>query len=396
MTSGTLVSAIIFTILGLHSTTINVIRTVGNASNSCVMPTEKRGVCNLTWNVSNATLSKRYDKLKEINSTLAVIKTAYLNNECYAAILHVLCVKAFPKCNETNATSPSPEKCKIVTDYCTTFISKTHVSTACPSIMPYNNTECVDVNVSSTGYCPHTEIYKIPAENVSRFLQKAYEEKEMSPAGGACVDKYKAINCRSFVLSNCSNSQNISYENCEKELQCLASNSTLNRTELCLKFPREKQSVVTTTPTTDKSKLRYINITITVRLGKIKYNPDYEKKRSTAYKELSANITNALTDVYKSIAGFVKVEILNLTCNKEVAVKHNVIIRSMGVVNATVVTAKLDDANKTGFLKEKITQTDKQCEPAVDNGRGNNWVYMIVFVCVTALLLLAMVLCNQS
>lgn len=149
----------------------------------------------------------------------------------------------------------------------------------------------------------------------------------------------------------------------------------------------------TVAPTIDSSGFSYSNITVTVRLGNLKYNADYGRKTSTSYKELSKNITIALTEVYKNISGFEGVEILYLTCEQEVAAKHIVIINSKEMVNTTIIITKLNMANNTGFLKGKITAANETCGSGQSDNKhsSGNWIYMIVFVIITALLLLAMV-----
>lgn len=154
---------IIFSHLGFHPTTLNVL--VG--ASTCVRTTSLGlGVCNISWNVSNLTLSNPlHDNLTEINSTLAEISKLSVGSKCEFAIRHVLCLEAFPKCNETNVTLPalSSKECQAVTDNCSELVAKTYASSACPSITPYNTTVCVDVKlkVDSSGYCSDTETYKV-------------------------------------------------------------------------------------------------------------------------------------------------------------------------------------------------------------------------------------------
>ena len=136
--------------------------------------------------------------------------------------------------------------------------------------------------------------------------------------------------------------------------------------------------------------LPFQNRTVTIRLANLKYNDDYANKTSPFYKSFSKNVTDALKDVYSRLSGFESVEILELTCNNEVIVEHKVITRSETPPDLVLVQAYLRIANLKGFLRNKITNFHKPCETQSDND-SNNWVYMIVFVCVVALLLLIMV-----
>ena len=149
--------------MGFHPTTLNVL--VGASACVRVRTSVGLGVCNLNWNVSNVTLSNNLTEfnLTEINSTLAEISTLSVRGSCDFAIRRVLCLDAFPKCNETNVTLPSPslEECQAVTDNCFELVAKTYASSACPSITPYNGTACVNVKVNGNGYCPNTGTYKV-------------------------------------------------------------------------------------------------------------------------------------------------------------------------------------------------------------------------------------------
>lgn len=384
------------------------------AGSSCVRPAPRQlGICHLTWNVSNVTLSQQHEKLQQINSTLASITTvADVKTECVTAIQPILCVSAFPNCSVTMMSSIEQE-CQAVEENCTDTVAKTYASTQCSSISPYNSYECVEVNVSS-GYCLYNETYKIQANNLKKFLDRAREENKIFNATSAqlgisntCLEEYKRIHCRSFVPSNCSNFSQFTREMCEQHLQCLTSNSTLNKTKLCLEFPNEKPKSTSTiatsttaTPTTAYD-MTGVNTTVTVRLGNIKYDKDYANKSTPSYANFSKKMTQALNIAYRNLDEFKRVIILELTCGNEVAVKHNVFTKSTSVHDRKDIEARLQVANSTnGYLKGKITDTNKPCETESGHDHHeddtNNWVYMIVFVCITALLLLAMVLCNQS
>ncbi len=138
------------------------------------------------------------------------------------------------------------------------------------------------------------------------------------------------------------------------------------------------------------------NTTVTIRL-KTQFNSDYANKSSPLYKSFANDVANGLKFAYKEITGFQGVFIVELTCEKEVAVKHTVVTSSAPNVN--VMEARLVLANVTsGYLKGKVVEANKACGAANndddhddDHTDSNNWVYMIVFVCITALLLLAMV-----
>ena len=144
------------------------------------------------------------------------------------------------------------------------------------------------------------------------------------------------------------------------------------------------------------------NTTVTTRL-KTKYNSKYSNKSSSLYKSFADEVTDGLEMAYEKIRGFKGVFITELTCQEEVAVKHTVVTSTKP--NVKVMEARLILANITsgGYLEGKVVEANRVCgeddhdhdhddhDNHDDHLESNNWVYMIVFVCVTALLLLAMV-----
>lgn len=137
------------------------------------------------------------------------------------------------------------------------------------------------------------------------------------------------------------------------------------------------------------------NTTITIRLN-IPFNPNYSNKSSSLYKDLVNNLTRGLENAYKDDSGFQGVVIQELTCHESIAAKHKVVTSSIPKVN--VIEARLVIANVTnGYLYGKVVEANKPCVDKHgdhhhdDHTDSSNWVYMIVFVCITALLLLAMV-----
>ena len=111
---------------------------------------------------------------------------------------------------------------------------------------------------------------------------------------------------------------------------------------------------------------------------------------------LTKNITDALNLVYAKLTGFIGVEIVGLICNKMIFIQHNIITETskpaptMDYIKAWWTS----ESSRAGFLKDKIiiSTIGDPCEaPESEGNESDNWVYMILFVCVTALLLLAMV-----
>ena len=132
------------------------------------------------------------------------------------------------------------------------------------------------------------------------------------------------------------------------------------------------------------------------QLESIKYNADYENKTTQLYMELAQNATTALENAYRSLPGFVEVEVLSLTCDKKVAIQHNVKTQeNRDKPSLDAIKARLSIASESGFLKGRIVLStiSDSCETSSSHVHEDNWVYMIVFVCITALLLLAMVRC---
>ena len=120
----------------------------------------------------------------------------------------------------------------------------------------------------------------------------------------------------------------------------------------------------------------------------------YSNKSSSRYKSFAIDIKEGLKVAYKKISGFREVVVVELTCETEVAVKHIVVTSS--APNVKVMEACLILANITGgYLEGKVVEANKMCVHGDDHhdhsDDSTNWVYMIVFVCITALLLLAMV-----
>ena len=139
-----------------------------------------------------------------------------------------------------------------------------------------------------------------------------------------------------------------------------------------------------------------VNTTVTIRLN-TQFNSQYSNKSSSIYKSFAKDVTNGLKIAYKDITDFQGVFVVELTCQQKVAVKHTVVTSS--APNVKVMEARLILANITnGYLKGKVVEANKACVDANGNSDSggehtdsSNWVYMIVFVCITALLLLAMV-----
>jgi hypothetical protein len=162
-------------------------------------------------------------------------------------------------------------------------------------------------------------------------------------------------------------------------------------------------TIATTTTqavTTPYDLTRGFNTTLTVRLN-TQFNSEYTNKSSSLYKSFARNIKDGLKVAYKEISGFQEVVVLELTCKSEIAVKH-IVVTSSASPNVNVMEARLILANitsgRSGYLEGKVVEANKMCAHHDDNDDhdddhtdSNNWVYMIVFVCITALLLLAMV-----
>lgn len=162
---------------------------------------------------------------------------------------------------------------------------------------------------------------------------------------------------------------------------------------------------VKTTPTTAYDFTKGFHTNVTIRLN-TPFDSKYSNKSSSPYKSFANTIANGLKIAYENLMGFKGVFVLELICHEEVAVKHTVVTSS--APNVKVIEARLILANVTsGYLKGKVVEANRQCGDGHDDhddhdhdshghGDDNNWVYMIVFVCVTALLLLAMVCILQS
>lgn len=136
------------------------------------------------------------------------------------------------------------------------------------------------------------------------------------------------------------------------------------------------------------------NATVMLRLNLNEtFNTNYTVKTSSDYIELAKNVRESLIVAYRELPGFHDVIIEDLACKREVVAKHVVLSREKN--NANVIEAYLILSNLTnGFLKGKVVDVNKVCLASTSSTRvvdENNYVYMIVFVCVTALLLLAMV-----
>ena len=136
------------------------------------------------------------------------------------------------------------------------------------------------------------------------------------------------------------------------------------------------------------------NATVMLRLNLNEtFNTNYTVKTSSDYIELAKNVRESLKVAYRELPGFHDVIIEDLACKREVVAKHVVLSREKN--NANVIEAYLILSNLTnGFLKGKVVDVNKVCLASTSSPRvvdENNYVYMIVFVCVTALLLLAMV-----
>ena len=136
------------------------------------------------------------------------------------------------------------------------------------------------------------------------------------------------------------------------------------------------------------------NTTVTLRLN-TPYNSEYSNKSSSLYNSFAGAVTDGLKIAYKNLRGLQGVFVAELVCHEKVAVKHTVVTNSVPIVK--VIEARLILANVTsGYLKGKVTEANQACEDKHadhddDHEDSTNWVYMIVFVCITALLLLAMV-----
>ena len=152
---------------------------------------------------------------------------------------------------------------------------------------------------------------------------------------------------------------------------------------------------VVTTPTTTYDFTKGVNTTVTIRLN-TPFNSKFSNKSSSSYKSFTNAITDGLKIAYEDLMGFQGVFVEELICHEEVAVKHKVVTSSQP--NIKVIEARLILANVTsGYLKGKVVEANRLCKDEHDehdhddHDDSTNWVYMIVFVCITALLLLAMV-----
>lgn len=409
-----LIVVITLATLALYST--NIVTSAVSDSECVGVPQ----ICsNILWNVTaNATLAGRNDTFQQINSTLKAIRElANVQKECLSAIQRLMCINATRDCNNNTNSSTSliQQSCMVVDQNCTQseVVARTYSSRFCPqNDSSSNNSECLKVTLANDGYCPYNDTYKIAAENIREFLRKASVESDKLRAAapianipnGTCLTEYKRIKCKTFV-STCSGSSNITKESCEQKLQCLQSNVFFNKTRLCSNFPSKPLPTVPTTQdqmvTTPYNFNMGVNTTVTIRLN-TQFNSQYSNKSSSIYKSFAKDVTNGLKIAYNDITGFQGVFVVELTCQQKVAVKHTVVTSS--TPNVKVMEARLILANITnGYLKGKVVEANKACVDANGNSDSggehtdsSNWVYMIVFVCITALLLLAMVLCHQS
>lgn len=152
---------------------------------------------------------------------------------------------------------------------------------------------------------------------------------------------------------------------------------------------------MTTTTSPPHNDTNRFNTTLTTWLNS-QFNSEYTNQSSFQFKSFANTTTTALAIAYKEIEGFQAVFVKQLTCQQKIAVKH-IVVTSLRT-NVKVMEAWLILANATsGYFQGMVVEANKACNDAdgrsggTSNTDDNNWVYMIVFVCITALLLLAMV-----
>ena len=155
MTTASLI--IVITTLVLCST--NIMTSVG--ASGCISVPQS---CNISRNVTG-TVFGRNNTFQQIDSTLKAIEEATVQNECLTAIRRLMCISAIRECdNNTNSslTQSQQQSCMVVNQNCTEFVARTYGSTFCSQINKYtNNSECVDVTVAATGYCPYNDKYTV-------------------------------------------------------------------------------------------------------------------------------------------------------------------------------------------------------------------------------------------
>ncbi|XP_028401861.1 uncharacterized protein LOC114524859 [Dendronephthya gigantea] len=416
MATANLVLVITVATLGFYQSKLNGVSIVEASTGSCIrLPKACNRVKNIT-NAINATdgiNATHGDEniIQQINS----LPEATERSQCLSALRSSMCLSSMRVChNSSNSTFPlnftKIEACGNIRHNCTELLRKTFGSKYCNStvIEGYNSSsECVNVTVSKNGYCPYNDTYKMEAANVIRFLLKAKKEtlkNATTSANDTCWDEFKRMHCKTFVPSCGNKTSEITRDICKQKLKCLPPGERENKTMVCSNFPSKTITTTTSMSTTKAVTTPYdftkvFNTTITIRLN-IPFNPNYSNKSSSLYKGLIDELTSGLKDAYNEVQGFKGVVIQELTCRKSVAAKHKVVTSL--TPNVRVLEARLVLANVTaGYLQGKVVEENKPCtdehgDDHDDHTDSTNWVYMIVFVCITALLLLAMVLCHQS
>lgn len=154
MRTTNLIVLVIFGFIILCSTKIT-------RSSECVIVPQS---CDIPMNVTtNTTLFGQNDTFQQINKTQKVISEAVAQNECLSALRRLMCISAIqPACNvSANLSSLAEKSCLVVQQKCTEAVANTYGQKWCQQINNKNNSQCLNVAVSRSGYCPYNDTYKV-------------------------------------------------------------------------------------------------------------------------------------------------------------------------------------------------------------------------------------------
>ena len=123
--------------------------------------TDRLKECEVSRNATaDGTVSGQNNTFKNVDLILKAIEEAETRNECLSAIRKIRCILDIHACNNSKNLSQAP--CMAIRENCTGFIGKTYDDGLCHQNDSYtNSSECVEVTLASTGYCPPNDTYKV-------------------------------------------------------------------------------------------------------------------------------------------------------------------------------------------------------------------------------------------
>ena len=130
------------------------------------------------------------------------------------------------------------------------------------------------------------------------------------------------------------------------------------------------------------------------------WNPRYQITFSPEFQALASQITNELTKAFKTLEGFISVQVLRLW-KSSVGVDFVVLVRRSVQVNESTVEGTLIEANSTGGLnlpmtslqvkQREVTTTTSPSAPTSESNSLERWEIILIVSGILVVLLLLII-----